>query len=113
MLYYNYNLPHSHTICLLFSSEVSWNHRLSIARSSEQIIDDQSSINLYIVYVSFAYLHHYRAFYCFKREGEVRLAEQTDLAPERGEWICVSVDTGSVRVKTTGELKRHKWCVES
>ena len=28
LLYYNYNLLHSHTICLLSSSEVSWNHRL-------------------------------------------------------------------------------------
>ncbi len=36
-----------------------------------------------------------------------------DPALERGEWIFVSVDTGSVHVKTTGGLKRHEWCVES
>ncbi len=33
------------------------------------------SINPYVVYVSLAYLHHYRAYYCGGREGEIRLAD--------------------------------------
>ncbi len=36
-----------------------------------------------------------------------------DPAPERGEWIFVTVVTGSPRVKTPGGLKRLKWCVEN
>ncbi len=42
----------------------------------------------YVVYVSFAYLHHYRAIYCFGREGEVRLADGPSSREGRVD-ICV------------------------
>ena len=43
----------------------------------------------YVVYVSFAYLHHHRGYYCFGREGEVRLADGPSSREGRVD-ICVN-----------------------